>query len=154
MGIGDPQLVREIDAQTCRRIAERPDLSVLTVWPLRMIGVLLMQVLNNTRLSPLKMFIFKPGDFPGPLPLVVTGDIFVDRQNEIQPPPKKEVAVGADRVRLQTPGLCAICRPAGPVIAVPYLFRPNLIAKRVEGIVLIPLGARANKRIPVDGSPV
>ena len=119
-----------------------------------MVSVLLMQVFNDPRLSPLELFIFKPGDFPGSLPLVVTGDVLIDRQNEIQPPTKEEIAVCADRVRLHTPGFHAICCPAGTIISVPDLLRPSLIAKRVESIVLIPLGTRANKRVPVNGSPV
>ena len=116
----------------------------------RLVGVLPAQVIDDSRLGPFEVFVFVARDQPGPLPLVVARNVLVDAQHEIQPAAEKQVAGGADGIRFEPPGLDAVGGPARRVVIAVHAFGPLL---QPEIRVVLTVGARADKSVPVDGRP-
>ncbi len=89
MSIGYAKLVRKINPKAGGGITEGPNFGVLAMGAFRMICILPVQMLHNSRLGPFEFLIFIARYFPRLLPFVITRNIFVNRKNEIQPATKK-----------------------------------------------------------------
>ena len=84
------------------------------------------------------------------VPFAVVGDVGVDRQHQVEEAAEEEVAVGADGIALQSPGLDAVRRPARAVVLAPACAgtaRPSTAPDTPA------LGVVADLRQPVDGGP-
>ena len=151
MGVLPEHLVVQVHAQAAGGVAEDPDLGVLALRPFGMRAVLRFQPLGDAVHVPVERLVVVAGDLERPGPLVVAGDVLVRGQQQEEPRAKEQVAVGADRIRLQPPRLDAVGGPAEAVVLAAQV-RRNLPHDRRR--IVRALRVVADLREPVDRAPV
>src|SRR6185312_4413451 len=108
VGVGTEGEVSELEAEAGAGEAVRPDLGVLAMAPFGVRPPLLGQVLGDLRVPPRERVLAVAHDVERRIPPRVAGDATMQPEHDEEETLEEEVAVGPDRVPLQTPRLDAV----------------------------------------------
>ncbi len=132
------------------REAVRPHLRVLAVAAVGLRQPLPVQVLGDRAVEPGERVLAVAHDVERVVPAIVARRAQVQSEHDEEEALEEQVAVGADRVHLQAPGLDAVRGPSRHVVVTPeVLGDEDAVEVRIAG----PVGVVADLRQPVPRRP-